>query len=72
MSLAEHLTQPTQACKYTRLRDTLTDDDRRTLDTAMGNPAFSSVHIARALRAEGHQLSEDSVRRHRTGACACP
>jgi hypothetical protein len=72
MSLAEHFTPPASNCKFARLRDTLNADDRDVLDSAMGDTAFSSVHIGRALRSEGHQIAEDSVRRHRTGACSCP
>lgn len=72
MSLQEHLAQPVPNCKFARLHATLDDNDRKVLDAAMGDAVFSSVRIASALRAEGHQIAEDSVRRHRTGQCSCP
>ena len=49
MSLQEHLAPPV-TCKYARLIDTLDISDRETLSDAMANDAFSSAHIARALR----------------------
>jgi hypothetical protein len=72
MSLAEHLATTLPKCRYAHVYVSLDADDRGTLDGALDNPGLSTAQLARALRAEGHQIGEDSIRRHRTGDCACP
>jgi hypothetical protein len=72
MSLAEHLAIGLPNCRYAHVYAGLDADDQATLTAALANPALTSAHITRALRAEGHTIGEDTVRKHRTGDCACP
>lgn len=77
-SLAESLAdlQPRRIvrCGVARLIATLEPSDVSALMNAIDNPNISASTIADALRKNGHQLSGDSIRRHRNrqqGGCLC-
>lgn len=48
----------------------LGDDDREALTAALASDMFAS-DIAEALRAEGHDVGDHTVRYHRSGKCKC-
>lgn len=76
MSLQEHLAKPAPRykprCGVAAVIATLTGDDLSALHAALSDPGFTASEIARALRLEGHNVGDDSVRRHRRGDCTCP
>jgi hypothetical protein len=76
MSLAEHLTTPAPRfkprCGVATVTAILVPTDLEALNTALADDAFTASEIARALRLEGHNIGDDSVRRHRRGDCTCP
>ena len=61
-----------QVCGVSAVLETLADDDRAALLDALGNGAYRSSDITRALQDEGHEIGYDAVSRHRRGACKCP
>lgn len=63
--------QSSRICRLAEIRETLNDDDRKTLDNACGS-AMSTRSIGRAIRMLGITVSDMSVQKHRTGECACP
>ena len=74
MSLAERLATPASTpsrCGVHRVLAKLDDADRQALLAALANPDFTASAISTALRAEGHHLLGDSIRRHRRGVCSC-
>lgn len=50
---------------------TLSDADVADLRTALADPTITTVVIGRTLRALGHKVGDDGLRRHRRGVCAC-
>lgn len=73
MSLADQL-KPTPAppCKLARLADTLPTEDQETLATVLEDRVgYSTRRIAKALRAEGHEVSHTAVQQHRDRQCTC-
>lgn len=60
--------QRNRKCLTCRLLAVLDDDDRAALTEALASD-MSSAAIARALLAEGHEVRDQSVSRHRRGAC---
>lgn len=75
MSLLEQLARPKSPfrsrCTVAKLLEQLPSEDREALTRALADPKFQGTQISRALRAEGHRVGDDSVRRHRRGDCAC-
>lgn len=45
--------------------DSMNDEDAAELTAALANKKVRTVDITRALNAEGYDISESSVRRHR-------
>jgi len=58
-------------CPYQTLYQTLTAEDQKTLDKAW-NSGVSVNMVIKALRREGHKISNDSIRAHIKGLCKCP
>lgn len=58
-------------CTIKALLLSLPDKERDALLAAMNNPAKSHTFISRVLRDEGHNISSNTVGRHRRGDCSC-
>ena len=56
-------------CTVCALVPSLGKDDRDALAAAMADTGVTSAAIARALRREGHGITESTLRRHRKGEC---
>jgi hypothetical protein len=75
VSLAQSLQTAAAAerprCPLGRLLVNLNDDDAATLRDALNGTSYQHVQIAAALKAEGHNVGEKAVGRHRAGTCSC-
>lgn len=74
MSLADALAQHARTlkgprCTVCQLLKTLDAVDAKILREALADPSFTHNGIARALRAEGHQVGAGTLSRHRKGEC---
>lgn len=74
MGLKDALEQSTRKrtgfrCSVCKLLDTVDAEDAEALREYLGNPAVQSSQIGRALQAEGHDISQHTVSRHRRGDC---
>lgn len=58
-------------CAYQAMYDSLSDADRKALDEAWAK-GYSANVVLMALRSEGIKSSNESIRRHKMGACKCP
>ena len=47
----------------------MSEDDRIDLQVALDDPIYTSMGIARALKAEGYDVSGQTLQRHRRGDC---
>lgn len=56
-------------CTVCTLVASLSPDDAKALQEAFADQGFTSAAIARALKAEGHDVSPNTVIRHRKGEC---
>lgn len=73
MSLANRLAEqrdgkPGPKCSMCRILVDLSDDERQAVEDAMASEMQSSA-IYRALRAEGYEIRQATVGRHRRGDC---
>lgn len=50
----------------------LNADDAADLQAALDDDAITGTAIARALNQRGIEIGQESIQRHRRGACACP
>jgi len=57
-------------CAYKSLYDSLSEEDKKTLDKAWENNYPVNL-IVQALRSEGHKCSSDTIRLHQNGSCRC-
>jgi hypothetical protein len=76
MALADKLTSMSGTlkenwCAYQAMYNSLKPADRKALDDAWAK-GYSVNVILNALRSEGIKSSNESIRRHRMGACKCP
>ena len=62
--------KPGPTCTVCILIPTLSDADREALEAAMTDLAVTASAIARALQSEGHDVSPETLRRHRAQRCA--
>jgi hypothetical protein len=74
VSLADSLRDVSPAprgprCTMCRIELALSDKDRAALMEALNSPTYTNDMIARALQAEGHDVRQQSVSRHRRGLC---
>jgi hypothetical protein len=58
-------------CAYKVMYDSLSEDDKVALDDAW-NRGVPSMTILNILRGENIKSSNESIKRHRSGACKCP
>ena len=58
-------------CAYQELINSLSAEDQKALAEAWAKNYPTNL-IVKALRAEGHKTSSDSVRAHKNGQCRCP
>lgn len=56
-------------CSLHQLLDELPSEDRKALEAALADEAFSSASIMRALRDEGHDFGYTTISRCRKGEC---
>lgn len=77
MGLADDLLAPPPPlarCPVKRLLESLPEADAAALHRALAMPTqdMPSATISKRLRAHGHDLSGQTICRHRNGACKCP
>lgn len=75
MALAKKLqeinaSRPNVVCYYMKMYNALSPEDQKALDEAWA-AKYSANEVLMALRAEGIKSSNESIRRHRIGACGC-
>lgn len=58
-------------CRVVLLRARLDKDDLEAFDRVLGDATIPATLIARRLTAAGHMIKDESLARHRRGACAC-
>jgi hypothetical protein len=58
-------------CAYKAMYDSLSDADKKALDDAWARKV-PSMTILEILRSENIKSSNESIKRHRSGACKCP
>lgn len=76
MGLADVLATPKERarkgpqCLACRLLDTLQGDELAAYKAALDNPAWEASALAKELRAEGYDVSDYGLQRHRRKQCA--
>ena len=76
MSLAEALarTEPRKlgpTCSVAFILTRLDADDAATLAAALTDPCVPGSDLARALTAQGHRVTGNTIQRHRRRDCTC-
>ena len=56
-------------CTLCTVLTVLAADDRKALEAALVDLSFTGAGISRALKAEGHNISDMTVNRHRRADC---
>jgi hypothetical protein len=56
-------------CKMCVLLEDLPADDRDALVAGLADPSMSNAGLAKILSAEGYQMADSTVRRHRKSEC---
>jgi hypothetical protein len=56
-------------CTVCVLLTTLKADDAKALQSALDDPSFTARGISRALKAEGHNIADQTLNRHRKADC---
>jgi hypothetical protein len=46
-------------------------EERAELDEALADPSIEGSTLGKVLKARGYKISDEAVRRHRRGECAC-
>lgn len=59
------------SCGVEKLNSKLADDDREWLSEQLRNDEVTAQWIADVLHAEGHEVSQGIISRHRAGRCRC-
>ena len=67
---AENITHGPK-CTVATIKPSLSPADAADLESAFATPAFTAAAIARALRKNGHRITDNTVQRHRRGECGC-
>ena len=57
-------------CTLCLLLEKLDEADREALGMALADESFTHTAIARALKAEGYNVTANTVQRHRTRGCS--
>lgn len=75
MGLRDEIRQQTHSkgpkCSVRLLVDSLESEDAADLVAALDDHAVMSSHIAKALKARGHSMSDHTISRHRRKVCSC-
>jgi len=58
-------------CSVTELLKQLDDDERVAVEKAIDDHSIMGTTISEVLKARGHKLGADAVRRHRRKVCSC-
>lgn len=58
-------------CTIRRILSTMTAEDSQVLKQALADPLIKGTAIRKALIANGYQVSDGVVTRHRRGECIC-
>ena len=58
-------------CGVELLRRKLNEVDLKVFNDALKDRNVATIHIYRALRAEGHSIHDKVISRHRRGECLC-
>lgn len=58
-------------CTLRVLLESLDATERADLEAVVADGAINATTIAALLREDGRPIGEDTIRRHRTGRCAC-
>jgi hypothetical protein len=53
------------------LLETMPAEDATDLRAALDDPTIMGTAIAKVLRSRGHDITHDTVQRHRRGQCSC-
>lgn len=71
----------TYSCKFTQVRNSLTDDEREALDKAVAGirqdaglgkaKKYSTSWLTKVLRSFGHNVSVSTIQRHVNKECSC-
>ena len=61
----------TKCAVIERAEKLLDDKDQQILFDALANKLFSNLNLAEQLTQRGFAISENVIRRHRIGKCAC-
>ncbi len=74
MSLAKRITEYEfpkigGECRTCVLLRSLPKGERDALQAALDDPRYSNNALSKILKAEGHQIADSTVRRHRKGEC---
>lgn len=69
------------SCKFTQVRNTLTDEEREALDKAVSGirqdaglgkaKKYSTSWLTKVLRSFGHDVSVSTIQRHVNKECSC-
>jgi hypothetical protein len=76
MALADRLQDTPQRihglpCSIGALEDRLDGEEREALDAMLHKLGWSAVRIYDALSAEGYEVGQQSINRHRAKSCRC-
>ena len=74
MSLAERLSDYSPPkiggeCRTCSLLKTLPKGEAEALQAALDDPKYSNAALSKILKAEGYQIADSTVRRHRKAEC---
>lgn len=58
-------------CSVTATLAVMSDADAKAFQAALDDPAIAHKTLSRALRSEGHNVADGTIRRHRNGECQC-
>jgi len=64
--------RPSTACVLCHLLATMPESEAADVQAALDDTGVQGSQIARALRLEGHKISDWTVTRHRRGDCVGP
>jgi hypothetical protein len=66
---ANAVTKKGPVCTVCTAISLMPEDDRNDLQVALNDPVYTSMGIARAMKAEGYDVSGQTLQRHRRGDC---
>jgi hypothetical protein len=66
---ANAVTKKGPVCTACTAINMMSEDDRADLQVALDDPVYTSMGISRALKAEGYEVSGQTIQRHRRRDC---